>query len=102
MQTLQQISERVDKSGKLYHRIRGAIVRIAADFYADPGITNKISAKKYAWSRDVMKGNIKQRADEIYRLAVADGRIHDGSDWASDEKVMGFVSHLLDIFTSEE
>jgi hypothetical protein len=96
--TLAQVSQLLDTTGVLYHKVRGAVIKSASVVYAEaPETANH--ANRLLWAQDVLlTGNVDGRTKEMYRLAMTNSDIIAAGEEALDidvEWVVGFFLNTV-------
>lgn len=95
MTTLTQVSQLLDTTGALYHKVRGAVINKASAVYSElPATANH--ANRLLWAQDVLlKGNVDSRTKEMYRLCMTNGTIVAAGESAIDSDVEWVVDFFL-------
>jgi hypothetical protein len=95
MPTLTQVSQLLDTTGALYHKVRGAVINKASVVYNElPATTNH--ANRLLWAKDVLlNGNVDGRTKEMYRLCMTNTAIVTAGEAALDTDVEWVVDFFL-------
>jgi hypothetical protein len=101
MATLTQVSQLLDTTGELYHKVRGAIINKASVVYNEaPATTNH--ANRLLWAKDVLlAGNVDQRTKEMYRMCMTNVTIVTAGEAALDTDVEWVVDFFLNTIAGE-
>jgi hypothetical protein len=94
--SLANISTLLNARGTLFNKFRGGVIKSASSVYAEEDTVPNHTAR-LAWAQDVLLvGNVDQRAEEMYRLAMTNTVIVAAGDDAADSDVEWVIANFLD------
>ena len=96
MASLIEVSRLLNARGDLWNKFRGGVIKSAASVYAEAD-TAPNHAARLNWARDILaNGNVDQRAEEMYRMAMTNPTIASNGDASTDSYVEYVIAVHLD------
>jgi hypothetical protein len=92
---LVDVSRLLNERGTLFNKFRGAVILSAASVYAEAPETEN-HTNRLLWAENVLlTGQVDQRAEELYRLAMTNAQVTTSGDATPDGDVEWIVAHFL-------